>query len=114
MKKIKLLLLLFSILVLALNSCVLLFIPVSQSFPDCADEKLLSIRKGMTSEDVNEVMLSHTSGLIYDVYLIEDIKSDTHDISEMIKSKNKTTILITQKKNINGELFFIFAFENDK
>ncbi|MDA3844800.1 MAG: hypothetical protein PF588_10600, partial [Candidatus Kapabacteria bacterium] len=46
-----------------------------------------------------------------------------YDISKMIKSKTKTTILIAQKnaitgiaqeKAVIGKPYYIFAFENDK
>ncbi|MCK5740884.1 MAG: hypothetical protein KAH48_01600, partial [Chlorobi bacterium] len=96
----KKMLVLLPLLLIALSSC-----------SNYSYKNLLSIRQGMTTDEVVEV-ISSSSKPNLDVFMIDDAKSDTFDIRQKIKAKVKTTILIAQKKALNEKLYYIFAFEN--
>jgi len=95
-------LIILSLLFLVLSSC-----------SNFSYKNLLHIRKGMVTDEVVEVISSFWKPNL-DVFMITDARSDTYDLSRMIKSKTKTTILIATKKSVGQKPYYIFAFENDK
>ena len=115
MKKI---LILLPMLIIVLSSC-----------SNYSYKNLLSVRQDMTIDEVVEVINSFWKPN-FDVFMINDQRSDTFDISKKIKAKVKTTILIAKKKAIaknkslkddkyhvfasENDPYYVFAFENDK